>query len=136
LWFGVVAPHRGPLATMPAPARRALLARHWPHLVAATWEELCRDALPRLGNWYPGARWWRGNEPEWDVVAESLGRRRLLLGEVNLQATQRDPDRFPLRPLPPFAEGRAVVRALFTRAPRRLRVKGALVFGARDVFTR
>jgi hypothetical protein len=70
------------------------------------------------------------------MVAESLDRRTLLLGEVKLRATQGDVDRLLARPIPPFAEGRTVVRALFTRNASSLRGKGALLFGVRDVFAR
>jgi len=136
LWFRVVAPNRGPLATMSPAARSSLLARHWPHLVASAWEELCRDALPRLGDWLPGVRWWRGNEPEWDVVAESIDRRALLVGEVKLTATRRDVDELLARPAPAFAERREVVRALFTRNPRGLQARGLLVVSEQDVFRR
>lgn len=136
MWFRVVAPNRGPLATMAPTARRALLARHWPQLVASTLEEVCRDALLRLGDWLPGARWWRGNEPEWDVVAESTDRRTLLLGEVKLRAKAADLESLLRRPLPPFAQGRKVVRALFARDVRGLKAKGLLLVGVSDVFRR
>jgi len=91
LWFRVVAPHRGPLASGSPETRRSLLLRSWNDLVAQSWEDLCRvraahlapdGGVGRLGPWKPAARWWKGNEPEWDVVSESLDGRRLLLGEV------------------------------------------------------
>ncbi len=134
MWFRVVAPNRGPLATMPPKGRRALLARHWPHLMASAWEELSRDSLPRLGDWLPGARWWQGNAPEWDVVAESTDRSRLLLGEVKLRATQADVDALRGREPPPFARGRKIVRALFAREYRGTEAKGILLVGTDDVF--
>ena len=135
MWFRVVAPNRGPLAVMTAPARRALLAKHWPGLIAFTWEELCRDVVARVGPWQPAARWWQGNEPEWDVVAESLDRRQLLLGEVKLRASQADVDRFRARPLPPFAAGRTVVRALFVADARGpLRSADTWLLSPKDVF--
>jgi uncharacterized protein len=135
LWFRVIAPNRGPLATMSPASRRALLAKHWPALEAQAWEELCRDAVPRLGDWSPASRWWRGNEPEWDVVAESLDRRTLLVGEVKLQASQRDLDRLLARPLPPFAGTRPVTRALFVARTRgRLNDRGAVIVRADEVF--
>ena len=135
LWFRVVAPNRGPLAVMTGVARRALLAKHWPGLVASTWEELCRDAVPRLGAWMPAARWWQGNEPEWDVVAESHDRSRLLLGEARMRASQGDVERFRSRPLPPFATGKTVVRALFVaEAKGRLRMEDILLVTPKEVF--
>jgi hypothetical protein len=119
---------------MSSAARRALLARFWPQLVATAWEELSRDALPRLGEWLPGARWWHRNDPEWDIVAESIDRRKLLVGEAKLRATQRDLDALAARPTPSFALGRDVVRVMFTRTSRGLRRKGTMVFDVDDVF--
>jgi AAA+ ATPase superfamily predicted ATPase len=135
MWFRVVAPNRGPLATMSPAARRALLAKYWPGLVGQTWEELCRNAVPRLGDWSTASRWWRGNEPEWDVVAESIDRTRLLVGEVKLRGSQRDVESLLRRPPPPFAGRRTVVRALFAATTRSvLRAPGALVIGPDQVF--
>ena len=91
LWFRVVAPHRARLASSPREIRLALLERFWEGLAAQSFEDLCSlllttiDAatpLGELGPWSVGTRWWRGNAPEWDVVAESLDGKRLLLGEV------------------------------------------------------
>jgi uncharacterized protein len=135
MWFRVVAPNRGPLATMSPAARRALLARHWPQLLGQSWEQLCRDAVPVLGEWSTASRWWQGNEPEWDVVAESIDRSQVLVGEVKLRASQRDIDALLHRPPPAFAGRRTVVRALFVADPAgRLRAPGILVFDQRDVF--
>jgi hypothetical protein len=94
LWFRVVAPHRGPLASGTRATRKAWLARFWDDLVAQAWEDLCRSRVPQLaeddlaarGPWKPAARWWKGNEPEWDLVSESLDGRSLLLGEVKWSA--------------------------------------------------
>lgn len=91
LWFRVVAPHRAALAAGSRPARLELLKRFWPGLAAQAWEELCRRRLPLLpgttrlgeiGPWGPASRWWRGNEPEWDVVSRSRNGATLLLGEA------------------------------------------------------
>jgi hypothetical protein len=122
---------------MTSASRRALLAKHWPGLLGQSWEELCRDAVPRLGNWSTASRWWRGNEPEWDVVAESIDRTKLLVGEVKIQASQRDVDNLLHRPAPAFAGHRTVVRALFAAYTRgQLRAPGALLVGPAGVFRR
>jgi uncharacterized protein len=137
LWFRVVAPNRGPLATMSSAARRALLAKHWPGLLGQSWEELCRDAVPRLGDWSTASRWWHGNEAEWDVVAESIDRTKLLVGEVKIQASQHDVENLLRRPAPAFAGHRTVVRALFAATTRgRLRAPGVFLVGPSDVFRR
>lgn len=127
LWFRVVAPHRGLLATATPESRRALLARYWPQLLGEGWEELCRLLLPTLdtrsdlgalGPWGPPSRWWRGSEPEWDLVARSVDRRRLLLGEAKVSVPSIDGAMAALaaRPAPALgreADGLEVVRALF-----------------------
>ena len=137
MWFRVVAPNRGPLATMSPASRRALLAKHWPGLLGQAWEQLCRDSVPRLGHWSTASRWWHGNEPEWDVVAESIDRTRLLVGEVKLSASQRDVENLRHRPPPAFAKGRTVVRALFTAQRKgRLRASDVLLIDAKKVFAR
>ncbi len=133
MWFRVVAPNRGPLATMSSASRRLLLAKHWRGLLAQTWEELCRGSVPRLGNWGPASRWWKGNEEEWDIVAESLDGKRLLLGEVKLRAGSHDMRMLGTRAIPLFARGRHVVRAMFG-ATMDGRDKGILAFTSREVF--
>lgn len=87
LWFEVVGPHRAQLAVGSRSHRLELLDRLWPRLAAEAWEELCRELVPRTrglggGPWGPTARWWRGHEPEWDVVSRSVDGETLLLGEV------------------------------------------------------
>lgn len=88
LWFRIVAPRRGVLATSLASERRALLAESWPALRAKAFEALARRWGPRVkrvasgGPWQPARRWWSGNLPEWDLVADSVDPGRLLLGEV------------------------------------------------------
>ncbi|MFQ5789762.1 MAG: ATP-binding protein [Acidobacteriota bacterium] len=91
LWFRVVAPHRGVLASSSRRGRVDLLNRYWDALVAQAWEDLCRRKVPdaerstilgKLGPWGPASRWWKGTMPEWDVVSESADGKRLLLGEA------------------------------------------------------
>jgi hypothetical protein len=95
LWFSVVAPRRGELVSGTPASRRAVLKRYWGTLLAQAWEELCRHRLPlvaadsgvgRLGPWKPASRWWRGEAPEWDVVAEHVEGDRLLVGEAKFAA--------------------------------------------------
>jgi len=96
LWFRVVAPHRAALAEAPRETRLHYWRRHRPALEAAAWEELCRMAVPmlhladtplaRLGPFEPAQRYWRGNDPELDVVAFSVDGERLLVGEAKWSA--------------------------------------------------
>jgi len=92
MWFRTVAPHRALLAQAPAAVRRDLWVKERPGLCASAWEELCRQSvvlaagtrapLGRKGPWMPGARYWQGRGPEWDVVSRSTDGKRGLLGEV------------------------------------------------------
>ncbi len=95
LWFRIVASHRGKLASSSREYRLRLLDRYWSQLAAAGWEDLCRQRLPfvgpdtplgRRGPWGPASRWWRANEPEWDIVSESLDGRRLLIADAKWSA--------------------------------------------------
>jgi hypothetical protein len=92
-WTRLVAPHRSLLATASRSARLALWKRHRQALLAQTWEELCRRSTPVLTTLFPGIEWgpgqrhWKGNDPEFDVVAESLDGKQLLIGEVKWSET-------------------------------------------------
>jgi len=100
-WFRVVAPNRSLLAESPPETRLSVWLKNKPCLFAQTWEELCRQSVPQLqksdcplaekGPWGPARRYWRGNSPEWDLVARSLDGRRLLLGEVKYHAQRATP---------------------------------------------
>jgi hypothetical protein len=134
LWFRVVAPHRGPLASGPRQLRLRLLARFWDELAAQAWEDLCRWQIPRLpaatpgqhGPWGPAARWWAGTAPEWDVVSESTTAPELLLGEVKwsprpfgaraLERARAEVARKPAPRLPARYAGHAEVRVLLVPA--------------------
>ena len=97
LWFRVVAPHRAALSASPPESRLLYWDRHRPTLEAQAWEELCRQAVPwlhrcdhpiaRLGPFEPAFRFWHRNEPEVDVVARSVDRRRVLVGEAKRSAS-------------------------------------------------
>lgn len=131
VWFSVVAPKRALLAQGPAKARLALFDVRAPHLDAASWEELCRAAVPRLGNalgadFGVAKRYWGGSGPEWDLVAERADRRALLLGEVkwsSVPATSEVLARAYATLLhkgsPPFARGDVRHALFFPTLPRR-----------------
>ncbi len=121
------------------PVEQALDA-HFREYVSMQWEKLCRDAV--TGNAVGGTvygracRWWgavtdgerRPAQIELDVVAESLDRKRLLVGECKWTAKE-NADRLlaELRhkaSLLPFAKGHEVVPVLF--------LKNALEDGAEE----
>jgi hypothetical protein len=104
-----------------------------PHLDAATWEELCRAAVPRMAaglgaGFGPASRYWGGSGPEWDVVAKAGSAH--LLGEVKWMA--KAPTAAELMAIygqllakgrPPFVHGE-IVHALFVPALPRSRPRG------------
>jgi AAA+ ATPase superfamily predicted ATPase len=128
VWFGVVAPNRAALISGTAASRAALLETQWRRLVGEAWEDLCRISVPRLrrgirGPWRPSFRYWQGSEPEWDLVADAVDDRRVLLGEawfhdrpLTAAIATREAHRLASRPPPAPAAGRDLVRALFVPA--------------------
>ena len=125
-WFRVVAPHRAVHAQAPPETRLGYWRKHRLGLEAYAFEELCRMAVPllhqadvplaNLGPWEPAQRHWRGNEPEFDVVAQSVDGKRLLVAEVKwsreARPTTRAVPRIP-QPALPGAADREIVHALF-----------------------
>ena len=123
--------------------------------MASAWEELCRWRLPRQrksatparsGPWGPAGRWWKGDCPEWDIVAESTDGKKLLLGEAewskkpftnrSLANEIRALVGKPIPDLPAKYERLEVVRALFVpeiAADVRRRRTGCLVVTGRDL---
>lgn len=91
MWFRVVAPNRGFLASAPKAARERVWRGARQGLVSAAWEELCRqwislgpmqhNTLREAGDWEPAGRFWHGQGPEWDVVSQTLDGSHVLLGE-------------------------------------------------------
>ena len=146
LWFRVVSPHRAQLALATPAERRALLDRYWKALAAEGWEDLCRICLHevsairpsgRAGSWGVASRWWRGNAPEWDLVACSMDGKHLLLGESKwsarpvavstLEALARELSAKPLPALPARYADCEIHRALFVPALKKpARSKGGI----------
>lgn len=133
-WFRVVAPHRALLAAASASGRRAHFRRHAEALFAASWEQLCLQAAQRgdrLGQEpfsktipYTARRWWKGNAPEWDLIASPHGKGPVIVGEAKWSETPFDVPALDklatallARPLPPHIEGE-VRRVLFVPAAR------------------
>ena len=100
-WFRVVAPNRSLFATAPRETRLAVWQRHRARLEAYAWEELCRMAVPNLHRVVPaiatfgplgeGQRYWRGNDPELDIVARSVAGPDILVGEAKWNSKDRRP---------------------------------------------
>ena len=122
------------LAQVVRQSRLALFDERAPHLDAASWEELCRSAVPRLADvlgheFGPAQRYWGGSGPEWDVVAAARRPRVHLLGEVKWSPRPASAEllmaahaELMARGVPPFAKG-DIVRALFVPVLPRTRPK-------------
>jgi hypothetical protein len=128
----------------------AVLDRHWESLVAAAWEDVCRQRMPWCshpelgtpGTWSRAGRWWKGNAPEWDLVAEDADGKRLLLGEAKLDSrqlralvtevsTRQTPD------LPTKYRRHSVVRAVFVPDdPGKTEMDGVAIASLRHLLTR
>lgn len=103
--------------------------------VSDAWEALARESAPfvRPGGiqWGAAARWWGpgtdGKPLELDVVAESMDRTSLLVGEAKWKSSRADAGRIAARLKErirrlPFARGRRVVPALWVK--RRVKISG------------
>jgi hypothetical protein len=120
------------LASCDRSERLALLNRYWDRLVAEAWEDLCRKCVARLpsstrlglqGPWQLASRWWSAALPEWDLISESVDRRKLLLGEAKwnarpirgraLQQALGETASKPAPALPEKYRRHTIVRALF-----------------------
>ena len=97
--------------------------------VGGVWETLARRSVPFLRlaetRWGPASRWWGAGTDgpvEFDVVAESLDQRSVLIGEVKWSEKEAEGQRWAeqLRARiarAPFIKGRNVVLALWLKKP-------------------
>jgi hypothetical protein len=151
MWFRIVAPDRATLIAGTRASRRSMLEAHWALLVGQAWEELCGRAVPALGRdvggpWQPPRRYWHGNAPEWDFVADAIDGNRTLVGEawfsykpVSATTLRREAHRLEAKPPPPMLVGRELVHMLFVPSVQRgapKRVGSVHVVTAADVVRR
>jgi len=87
-WFDVVASRRSYFAQTLSSDRTMWLKENLSPLFSSTWEDLCRLAIPALSRQWKepffgqAGRYWHGQGPEWDIVAESLDGTHLCIGEA------------------------------------------------------
>lgn len=86
-WFKMVAPKKSLFAQVSQQIRYSWLREGFPSLVSLIWEELCRLALPRLSEHWgipcgPAGRFWQASGSEWDILAQSLNQKHVMIGEV------------------------------------------------------
>lgn len=92
--------------------------------------------LAALGPWEPAQRYWRGNDPEFDVVARSTDGKRLLVGEVKWtrQTPRAAPSPEHIRSTLPVPKGAEIVTALFVPDARAaVDATGTHLVGAKTV---
>lgn len=87
-WFKIVAPQRSFLTQARINQRRTYLKQSIQPIFSLAWEELCRCSVPFLSSWKESInfkqanRYWHKNDPEWDILAESIDNRNLFIGEA------------------------------------------------------
>jgi AAA+ ATPase superfamily predicted ATPase len=145
-WYRFVVPHESLLEIDRIDVVRERIAGSYDDHVGTVWEDLARSSAPFLKadriDWGPAQRWWGvlgdGRPAEIDVVAESVDRKHVLLGEASwadappageLVARLRE-----LADVLPFVRGRAVHVALWLKTRPR-RTIDAIVFGPDEVLS-
>ena len=126
-YFRFVVPHKSLLEMGQTNSVRKSVMKGMNLHCSAVWEDLVRESVPfcPIGGreWNAAARWWghdeRGRQVELDVVAESMDRDSILVGEVKWGARPDDLERevARLRDLTrhlPFVRGRRLVLALWS----------------------
>ena len=126
-FFRFCQPHRSLLELGLVAPVEARLKTEFPAHVAAHWEDLARQSVPFLPlgatQWGPAARWWgagKGGGLEFDVVAESLDGKSVLIGEAKWSGRGSEAKRWAadLRERAEdasFVKGRKVVFALWIK---------------------
>ena len=129
-WFRFVFPHLSLLEVDRIDEVYGIIMEHFGLHVSAVWEELARkscayDAIADIA-WRPGTRWWgKGHDGQFmeiDVIAESLDKTALLVGEAKwqermnidetLSTLQRKVENLPFR-----AKYQQVILAIWAKHP-------------------
>lgn len=147
-WYRFVEPNRSLLEARRIAPVRARVMEQWPHHAGGIWELLCRQAVTgsTLGGriWGPAARWWGtglARKPlELDVVAESLDRQALLVGEAKLSVRGQEKAIAgklldTIRQFP-AAQERQVVPCVFHADQAKTAVAGVHWIAAPELFSR
>ncbi len=146
-WFRFVEPNRSRLAAGQVGAVAREVRATSPHHAAAVFERLVRDSVGRVDyfgrTWRVAAPWWGAGSDrrplEVDVVAETVERDALLLGEVKWSA-RPDAARIvaDLRSKSarlPFTQGRRTYLGVWSQTPPRRSTGEVGFFGAADVLS-
>jgi AAA+ ATPase superfamily predicted ATPase len=126
-FFRFLQPNRSLLELGVVDPVEARVNQEFPGHVSGVWEALARESVPFLElsgtQWGAGSRWWgsgAGRDLEFDVVAESLDRKSVLIGEAKWSDKESDAKRWGERLRAraadaPFVKGRNVVLALWLK---------------------
>lgn len=113
--------------------------------VSEIWEELCRNAVPRLKiegkTFNPAQRWWGngtdGKAMEIDIVAESTDKSTLLIGEVkwidNIAVKNIRNELETKIENTPFIQNRKVLQVLFLKQPHEKKSKEIIIISPADI---
>lgn len=143
-WFTFIVPARSRIELGLTQQVVKSIINMLPSFTAATWEELCRRAVPFLmagQNFGPASRWWGtgidGTQAEVDIVAESSDGRVLLIGEAKwAESTDVKGEMNKLTKKVsqlPFAGEHTVITALFLKKKPVNKNLNMLIFGPDEV---
>lgn len=92
-FFTFVVPNKSKLNSRQIAIVEKEIKNRWQVYVSETWEELCRQRIVKLTinntSFLPAQRWWQqtktGSQTEIDIIAESVDKKDLLVGEAKWQ---------------------------------------------------
>ncbi len=127
-YFRFVVPHRSLIEIEQSVTVMDFFKIQFSQYVSVIWEELCRQAIPFMTiedtKFQPAGRWWgspqKDVELELDVIAESMDKKCLLVGECKWTDKTFNPERLKEDLLLkasylPFAKGKTVIPVIFSK---------------------
>lgn len=143
-YFKFVVPNRSLIEIEQTNVVSQMILEKLPYYVSAHWEKICRSAIPFLKingiQFKPASRWWskpkKDTEIELDIVAESVDRKYLLVGECkwNEKAINEKEQLNKLMKkaeLLAYAKGREIIPALFLKTQQQSSTEN--IFSPQDI---
>ena len=143
-WFTFVVPEKSRIDLGLTSQTLNRIKKNLSSYTAITWEELCRQSVPFImhdSEFKPASRWWGkgadGTPMEIDVVAESVDKKTLLVGESKW--TEKVDITGEINVLVnktgnlPFTKGKKIVTALFLKYKPTVSTPGVMIFDPEDV---
>lgn len=135
-YFKFVVPNRSLIEIEQTVKVAKLVLAQLPQYVSAHWERICRNAVPFLKidgtQFKPASRWWgkidRETELELDIVAESVDKKYLLVGECKWNEKEINEVELMNKlikkaELLPYAKNKEIITALFLKTKQNLSLK-------------